>query len=245
MNKYLILIFAITLLGCSTLKVKTEKMRILMLSRDYLNSSKACRAPIESNNKFSRIYEKFGVKFGDMPTEKQLVDDEVILESDISLGLDWYSEWQYCMANQIEEMGKIDPQMAIVGTRAMKKQVELIKNIVDDRPTYGFINKNIFDMKTAFKYELNQWANDLDKRLSDMDKEESIASGEVFISEIGNVSKKLAIALLETVGDLAEMELLLAQSAENYSATHPTYFVSPIVTTKCRWFMSTLSCHSY
>jgi hypothetical protein len=245
MNKYWLLIFVIIFFGCSTIKTKTEKMRILMLTRDMSISAQACRSPIQANKKFAHLYEKLSIAYGEHPSEKKLKNESAITDSDVSLGLDWYSEWQYCMASQVEAMGRIDPEMAIIGTRAIKKQIELVNEIVTVRPTYGHINRRILDIRIIFKDEMKLWADNLEHRLSVMENKERAESGEAFFSEVGKISKGVAMAFLETVAELAEMEILLAQSAASYAAAHPTYVVNPILTTKCSWFMDQLTCRSF
>jgi|GEM_PF-2966600 len=216
-----------------------------MLTRDMSISAEACRSPIQANKKFTHMYEKLSIAYGEMPTENKLKDEEVITDYDVALGLDWYSEWQYCMASQVEAMGKIDPEMAIIGTGVIKKQVALINEIVTTRPTFGHINRKILDMRNALKTDMSHWSEKLDRRLNAMQSQELAESGEAFFSEVGRVSKTLAMVLLETVGELAQMELLLAQSAAQYAATHPSYVLNPIVTTKCSWFMDQLTCRSF
>lgn len=92
-------------------------MRILKLTRDMSISAEACRSSIQANKKFAHLYEKLSIAYGEDPSEIKLKDENAITDSDVSLGLDWYSEWQYCMASQVEAMGRIDPEMAIIGTR--------------------------------------------------------------------------------------------------------------------------------
>ncbi|MDX8127509.1 hypothetical protein QLH52_09460 [Methylomonas sp. OY6] len=229
--------------GCSTIKTQSERIRIGIKAKDVIEKAEACRAPIQKNPKFSRIYDKLAVAFGQMPSDTQLHDKEAMSESDIQLGIDWYGEYQYCMAKQIQDAGNVDPGYAIVLSHALKNQISLVNEVVSTRPTYGHVNNKILQMRNDLKIELKQWADDLERRLAQKEENDSDSA---FISEVGRVSKKLAQSFFETVGEIAKAELELAQAIIVYSASQPTYIVTnPIRTTNCSVLGNFVTCTSY
>lgn len=231
------------LIGCSTIKTQSERIRIGIKAKDVIEKAKACREPIEANSKYNRIYEKLGVTFGKFPTEAQLQDQEKISDSDIKLGIDWYGEYQYCFAKQIQDAGNVDPSYAIVYTHILKKQISLVNEIVTDHPTYAYVNNKIFQIGKELNIEGKQWADDLDRRLAQKEENDSDSA---FISEVGRVSKKLAQSFFETVGEIAKAELELAQAIIVYSASQPTYIVTnPVRTTNCSILGNFVTCTSY
>jgi hypothetical protein len=79
-----------------------------------------------------------------------------------------------------------------------------------------------------------------------MEQKELDESREAFISEVGNVGKKLALVLIATVVEVAKAEAQLAQSAALYAATHPTYVITnPIRTTTCDVNGHHFTCQTY
>jgi len=242
--KFLLILFFVFLYsGCSTIKTQSERIRINHLAKDVIEKAKACRAPIQSNPKFSRIYDKLGVSFGQYPTDTQMQDQEVISDSDIQLGIDWYGEFQYCMAKQIQDAGNLDPGYAIVWSHALNKQILLVNEIVSNHPTYGQINKKIYQIGKESQIEGKQWANDLERRIN---QKQAGDSDTAFLSEVGSVGKKLAQSFFETVGDIAKAEIELAQAIVLYSASHPTYVITnPVRTTDCSVLGNFVTCTSY
>jgi hypothetical protein len=106
-----------------------------MLAKESNSHALACRAPLENNPKYSRIYQKMALKLGEEASEEQLKDGEMITNQDIQSGIDWYGEYQYCMAKQIEDTAKIDPALAILTSNVQKKQVLLLNDIVSNHLT--------------------------------------------------------------------------------------------------------------
>lgn len=241
--KLLLLFFIFINSGCTTIKTQSERIRIALLAKDVIENAEACRSPIQNNPKFSRVYDKLAVAFGQYPSEAQLQDQEVISNSDIQLGIDWYGEYQYCMAKQIQDAGNVDPAYAIVLSHALKKQISLVNEIVSTHPTYGHINKEILKIRKDLQIEGKQWADDLERRL--VQKEVDDTNG-AFMSEVGRVSKNSAQSFFEMVGEIAKVEIELAQAVVIYSASQPTYIITnPIRTTDCSILGNTISCTSY
>ncbi|MEI8573253.1 hypothetical protein J0667_15010 [Methylomonas sp. WH-1] len=246
MRPILILFAFILLSGCSAIHTQSERIRIFMMASDANTKAEACRAPIQAKPKYSKLYNKLAIAFNEYPTEEQLKDDEVISDPDVQLGIDWYGEFQYCMAKQIEEASKIDPALAIIISNVLKKQISLVNEIVSNHPTYGYINTQIYGLRTSLKDEGKKWKVNLENRLNIMEENEIDQSRDAFISEVGNVSKKFAQILFTTIGEMARAEIELANAVVLYSATHPTYIVTnPIRTTNCNVFGNQITCNSF
>jgi hypothetical protein len=243
-----ILIFSTLLLvvlsGCTTVKTQTLKVRIIMLASDAKSKSDACKEPIRENPKYSHIYEKFALSDNSISTQFQLSDTDTIVDSDINSIIDWYGEFQYCITSSIEDLGRIDPQLAIIGSKAMRKHSEWVNTVISTPQTYGTINRRIADIKLYLKSEGRKYGENLDFRLKEMESLEK--SGTHFLSEVGQIAKSFADFTIQTIIELAEAQSQIAQSQAAYAASHPSYVVkSQIITTNCNWSGSYMSCQSY
>jgi len=246
MNRFLVLALICTILsGCAATRTQHKKNKLVSLVSSLNRNAFACRLPIRAKLKYIRIYEKLGVDPKSDPTYKQLSDNTIIIDSDIQLGLDWYGEMQYCLSNDIQRMGRIDPELAIIRINGLKQITELVDNIVSSPQTYGAINQRVQVFRESQGASFRSWFKSLDLRLQAMERQELLETRRKFLADVGQIAISFVELTLSTVVALSEAQANIARSQEIYAASHPTYISNPIITTNCNWLGGYLTCQSF
>src|SRR5258708_31104539 len=145
----------------------------------------------------------------------------------------------------MDRLGKIDPELMIIAARTEQENTSLVRDIVQNHPTYGAANTRIMEIRARSVAALTTWGQKLRARLDAMRRQEQIEHQQ-FIAQIGAVTETLATLSLSTVTVLAQQQAITAQAQLNYARAHPTYVPAFHITTRnCHWLGSTWSCTSY
>jgi len=236
---FLILVVAI-LAACST-AAEREAQRIGAAVRDAVKQDEACRAPVKSDPHYARVYEKFGVAPG-FPSQTQLMDNEVISDADIALALDWYVKIQLCNVKEIELLGRIDPQLAILQIKGNEDTTRIAAAVATPPQTYAEINRSIYNLRARTRDAVAAWGRGVVGRLQ-AEQQQELKARQQFLSEIGDVTEAMARAALVAVAALAEAQVALRYAQRNYGSAHPGYAPTyQIKTTRCQWIFSIWTC---
>ena len=245
----LLIVVPAFLFGCASQSVK-EAQRIQTIARDASAQHIICEGAIAAKPQYAHLLSKFPIGYDDKgkertPTAAQLADPETVSDDDIAAALDWYGETQICDRKGLDMLGKIDPELLIIGARAEQEDASLLRDMVQNHLTYGAVNTRGMEIRSHTRAAINQWAQGLRARLDAMRRQEEFEHQQ-FMAQVGAVSQALANVALATVTVLAQQQALAAQAQLNYARTHPTYVPAfRITTTNCQWIGRIWSCTSY
>jgi len=152
---------------------------------------------------------------------------------------------QYCLSNDIQRMGRIDPELAIIRINGLKQITELVNDIVSSPQTYGAINQRVQVFRTSQGSSFKSWFKSLDSRLKTMERQELLETRRKFLADVGQIAISFVELTLSTVVALSEAQANIARSQEIYATLHPTYISNSIITTNCNWLGDYLTCQSY
>jgi hypothetical protein len=210
----------------------------------------ACHGAVAAKPQYTHLFTKFVIGFDQsgkfvLPTSMQLTDGGTVSDDDIGKGLDWFAEDQSCSREGTERLGKIDPELMIIAARADQEYTSLVRNVVQNHPTYAAVNNGIMQIRKRQLAAYAEWGQKVRARLDTVRQQERLEHQQ-FMAEIGAVSEALATVALTTITVLAQQQTLVAQAQRVYIASHPAYVPAYRVTrTSCQWIGSVWSCSSY
>ena len=220
--------------GCaSIIDVPLEKLRIrneIMAAAQQVNE---CADRVKQEPKYARINFKLAVDVRTPPTPAQIGDADRPDESDVELGMGWFSQVQACNHMAAEKFGRIDPELGTYVVGNLADNVMLFSEVITTRPTFGYINSKIKALNEKRRVDMAQWGKSLDFRLNQIKAQQETASAAA-------VSGFLAAVLLLSAGQTA-----LAQAQQRYAIVTPTYRPSPITNTTCSYIGRNLHCSTY
>lgn len=246
-HRWALVALLLTLSSCSDADM--ELRRIAALMQDALRQSVACETAILSRPRYGHLRSKLALGFEDgkpsMPTPGQLGDAEAISEDDIGAGLDWYAETEPCGRADIERMGQIDPELAMVRAQVMQDRATLVADMVKRRPSYGEINARLASFKQSEEVAATQVLHNIDFRL-EAHIPGAPQPAPAFSSSTGDATSGRATMAVSAVSTLAARQLALAQTQQNYAAATPSYHAAaPITLTSCQWLGPTWTCQQF
>lgn len=226
-------LFVVAVTAACATQVQQEMQQIGQQMKDLMAQNAACLAPIETNPRYARVYEKLGVATsrdpGRMPTATQLADSEIIPDDDIAVGLEWYAEGQACEAPGIQAFGRIDPEFQIFFADVHADSADLINDIVSKKlTTYGQVNARLLSLKQRERVVVAEIATNLKARLEAEHQEELAQqqeTAEELVSAFGQIAVALATRGHASVNRLTSNEAALARAQANYARMHPRYVV--------------------
>lgn len=228
-----------------------EGRRVAGLAEDVLRQGSQCETPILAKPEYGHLRTKAALGFDDgkprMPTRAQLGDPEPINDEDVGASLDWYAETEDCGRAEIERLGQIDPELAMLYARVMQDRAVVVADIVKRRPTYGELNAWIARDKQSEEIAKTQTLHNIDFRLqARFAKLEPQPVAAAPSSLTGDVAPGRATTATTAVSTLASRQVALAQLQQNYAAATPAYrAAAPVTLTSCQWLGPTWTCQQF
>lgn len=241
-----LLVLLVGLTGCvSVINVQMEKLRIRNDVMAAATEISACTDKLKAVQRYSRLYDKVALDALSPPTSAQLNDQARPSDEEIQLGMEWYSDAQICSQLAAEKSGSIDPDFGAYVVNNLADNAALFREVITERPTFGYINTKISEFHQKRIRESRRWAENLDARLTKLKEEQERAAAaqqKLFMSSVGAVTEVATAVFLGAVAGLAAQQNALAQAQRERIIVLPSYRPVRITHTSCSYIGRSLSC---
>ncbi len=249
-KRILSVVILVALVGCaSVIDVPTEKRRIEQQIAATTNSISGCSKRLSTVTKYQGLESRLALDQTKQPTNEQIANTAILTSDDLQTGIEWFAQRQECGRLGAEAYGRIDPELGSVVVTAWADNVNLYREVIADRPTYGHINKRLKALSIKRQAMFRTYYSNLDKRLNQiraeqqsMVKQRSDDTSKLFASAFGFVSELAAEVLLTSVEALAVQQAALSEAQKRYILVTPAYHPVQITQTSCDYRAGQLFC---
>lgn len=229
---------AVTLAGCSTSFKNDDTQTIAVQIQNADQSYSQCMNDLFTNQKFSKLANKFILVPSYDSAQISRSMDGNPSKNDIQGLMSWVSATQNCAALELQNIGRIDPALALSISRVEKSRIESYQGLLKNKKTRQFNNEQR-DYFNNRMLAIRDWAANLDNRVaetrSNYEWSTSQENYNYVKAAVGKISRYQASVLIKEIDQLQEAQGRLSVAQVDYANSNPDYHSVKIANISCTY----------